>query len=385
LIDRAPRIDVPRPDALEIASGMMLGREPGVRDLPRAPRGGTRPALEHAVARALARPPCVVSFSGGRDSSAVLALATAVARREGYDLPIPATHLYPDDPGTDESEWQRLVIDHLGLDEWIRISVGEELDLVGPVALEVLDRHGVLFPANAFAHVPLLRLARGGSLLCGVGGDEVFDSPAVPLLRMLRGYERPTRRGLRSTWRKTGYRSSEHLGNDAAAPLSWLVPSAQVEVAARAGPAIRAVETRWDIALRRWVADRYFLAILGTLVLLGRDEGVEVIVPFLDASVMPSLAADAGWAGFRSRTDALTRFVGDLLPPPVLQRTSKAVFTRAFRHGPTTRLLDEWDGSGVDPALVDADQLRSIWLGDSPDARTAMLLQQVAFAGCRSI
>ena len=39
--------------------------------------------MERALLAPLRRGPCLVSFSGGRDSSAVLAVATAVARREG--------------------------------------------------------------------------------------------------------------------------------------------------------------------------------------------------------------------------------------------------------------------------------------------------------------
>ena len=66
---------------IEIASGLVLGNsqrlEPAVEaPIPAPPWNG------HCSAP-LQRGPCLVSFSGGRDSSAVLAVATAVARREG--------------------------------------------------------------------------------------------------------------------------------------------------------------------------------------------------------------------------------------------------------------------------------------------------------------
>ena len=48
-------------------------------------------ALEEAILPALRRPPCLVSFSGGRDSSCVLAAATRAARREGLQPPVPVT------------------------------------------------------------------------------------------------------------------------------------------------------------------------------------------------------------------------------------------------------------------------------------------------------
>jgi asparagine synthase (glutamine-hydrolysing) len=115
-----------------------------------------------------------VSFSGGRDSSAVLAVATAVARREGLPAPVPVTHRFPAAAETHESEWQEQVVAHLRLDDWVRIEAGGDLDCVGPVATESLRRHGLLWPCNAYFHVPILATATGGSLLTGVGGDEAF-------------------------------------------------------------------------------------------------------------------------------------------------------------------------------------------------------------------
>jgi hypothetical protein len=373
-----------RPGPLEIASGTMLGREVGVAPLPKVAPAGTRRALERAVARALARPPCVVSFSGGRDSSAILALATAVARRHGFADPIPATLVCPNDPATDETDWQNQVVDHLGLGDWERVTIDDELDIVGPVALDVLGRHGLLFPANAFVHVPLLHLAAGGSLLSGAGGDEVLDSPALPLLRALRGYERPSRAAILTSIRELGPGAARRVGALAVAGQPWLKPGASAEAARRAGEAINALGVRWDTALRRWTADRYYLAIAASLACIGRDDDVEVISPFLDPDVMAALASDGGWAGFVDRADALARFVGDLLPRAILERTSKALFTRALRSEATTMLVGEWNGEGVDSSLVDVEQLRTVWQSEAPDARASLLLQQVALARTRT-
>ena len=133
-------------------------------------------ALERAILPALQRPPCMVDFSGGRDSSAVLAVATRVARREGLPLPIPATNLFPTLPDSQESEWQELVIRHLGLEDWQRRTFDGEFDLLGPLAKSVMSRHGLLAPATSYNLMPALADAAGGTSLTGVDGDGLFDT-----------------------------------------------------------------------------------------------------------------------------------------------------------------------------------------------------------------
>ena len=72
---------------IELATGVVFGVNPL-----RLPAATTTPpqALEAAVRPALQRGRCFVSFSGGRDSSPVLAAAAAVARREGLAAPVPS-------------------------------------------------------------------------------------------------------------------------------------------------------------------------------------------------------------------------------------------------------------------------------------------------------
>ena len=100
--------------------------------------------------------------------------ATALARREGLPVPIPATNVFSSEQDADESSWQELLVRHLGLTEWIRLEYTDELDLIGPYAQRVLKAHGLLWPANVHFHLPLLEAARGGAMLTGIGGDELF-------------------------------------------------------------------------------------------------------------------------------------------------------------------------------------------------------------------
>src|SRR5690625_1146418 len=96
--------------------------------------GSTRAALDRVATESVTGGPCYVLFSGGRDSSLVLALATRAARDNGVPDPIPVTAVYPGDEDADEREWQRLVLDHLEITEQVVISVTDERSTLGELA-----------------------------------------------------------------------------------------------------------------------------------------------------------------------------------------------------------------------------------------------------------
>ena len=150
---------------------------PARRAPPSHVRPGTTPrtAFEAAVRPLLDRSPCLVSFSGGRDSSAVLAIATAIARREGLPAAGPGHASLPSAALTQETEWQEQVIGHLGLSDWVRIDAAGRPRLRRPGGDRVLRRHGLLWPCNAYFHAPIFEAAAGGAVLTGVGGDEAFS------------------------------------------------------------------------------------------------------------------------------------------------------------------------------------------------------------------
>ena len=54
--------------------------------------------------------------------------------------------LRPEASGPSEARWQEAVVGFLGLDDWVRLDVEEEIDFVGPVARRLLLRHGVRHP-----------------------------------------------------------------------------------------------------------------------------------------------------------------------------------------------------------------------------------------------
>ena len=88
--------DSSRPRPMEIACGLVIDVEPEAPRLARSACRHPREAINRVILGALRRPPCVVSFSGGRDSAAMLAVATALARAGGACV---AGSCHPSIPG----------------------------------------------------------------------------------------------------------------------------------------------------------------------------------------------------------------------------------------------------------------------------------------------
>jgi asparagine synthase (glutamine-hydrolysing) len=76
--------------------------------------------------------------------------------------------------------------------------------------------------------------------------------------------------------------------------------------------------------------------------------------------------------------------VGDLLPPALLGRSTKARFDEVFWREPSRALVAAWDGEGVDEDIVDVDRLRAEWTSPAPAPHTFTLLQSVWLARAAS-
>jgi asparagine synthase (glutamine-hydrolysing) len=368
-------------EPLEIASGLVVGSEPTAPLS--APGVEPRRALELALRRALEDAPCLVTFSGGRDSSALLALAAAVAREEGLPLPVPFTRRFAGAPHAEESTWQELVIEHLGLPDWqvIEIPAGGS-DWVGPAGTRALRRHGLLYPPNAFGHVPAFEAASDGSVVTGVGGDDVFATWRWQLVGDLLGRRRgPEPRDALRLLNAAAPGPVRALAMRSRAPeLEWLRLPAR-RAAARRWLKYQAAEpARWD-ARMHWMARSRHLALMSSsLAALAHAAGATVRIPLLDHAFLAALARAGGARGLGDRTALMRHLFGDLLPEAVLSRRSKAVFHEVYWAEPSRRLAADWDGQGVDSDLVDVDALRSEWAKPHPHALTAILLQSVWLA-----
>jgi asparagine synthase (glutamine-hydrolysing) len=71
----------------------------------------------------------------------------------------------------------------------------------------------------------------------------------------------------------------------------------------------------------------------------------------------------------------MTALFGHLLPATLLERHTKAAFNDAFFNAHSREFAATWDGTGLDPDLVDAEHLRETWLAESVDARSLSVLQ----------
>jgi asparagine synthase (glutamine-hydrolysing) len=330
---------------LDVASGLVFGFGPPERVPNSDDLEGGRPlaAIEHAILPALLRPPCVLCFTGGRGSSLVLAVAVQLARREGLELPVPATIRMRGSANADESASQERLVIRLGLTEWVRLQIEEECDLVGPAATAVLRRHGFLWPSDAHLWTPLLDWAFGGSLLTGVGYSRAGGEAPAFVFRDLR-------------------------------PLSWLRPSAKREVRTLwMADSVRRRRAQRDLAW--WLRLRQVRIRIGLLQRMGAARRVELCHPLLDPGVVAALAAQP------KRSEIEPVLLEGLRSPP-----STPTAWAAALWGPASReLAADWRGEDVDQDLVDIDALAREWSLPQPDPRTYLLMQSIALARERRV
>ncbi len=371
-------------DPLEIAGGWINGYE--LDPLPPGRQASPRQVLDAILLRHLTRSPCLVAFSGGRDSSALLAAAVSTARREGLPLPVPITLSYPHAPDADESDWQRQVLDHLRITERIVLVVHDEHDPIGPIARPLLLRHGLVWPPNFAPTWRMMDCAHGGVLLTGEGGDEVFGIKRItPLTKALKARGRVDRRvypyvirGLApaSLRRRAALRHRYRR--------QWLREPAEALLARRDADdavayALHAGRHAWQLASRRCARRAY-----DTVRTFGSEIDVEYVQTFGEPDFVAAVAAAAGFWGWTGRTATMRHLFDDLLPRAVLERSTKAIFTDAVFTEHTREFARQWNGDGVDTALVDPEALRENWLSAAPHAPSMSLLQQAWLAARRA-
>jgi len=379
--------------ALEVASGIPLGAvSKHAVDDPRPISPDVRAALEATMMPALRRPPCFVAFSGGRDSSAMLAVADRLAVREGLPRPVALSAGFPVAAATDESAWQERVIAALGIDAWERLSLrADDVEGIAPAVQDALRRHGVLYPPNVGLFLALLDRAGGGSIITGLGGDELLGAwrhrQPADLLAGRRPLRATSVRALvrplvpRPVLRQRAMRAPSRHG---VVPASWLAPAA-ARAHARSFAAELTEEPHGWSARVQWKARRRRLALTReSFALIGADTATLIVHPLLDPGTVGSLARSGGRRGFGARAATMQALFGDLLPREVLTRTTKAHFDDVY-WGPATRAFARRllaDGELAVPALLDRGGLAAAWSSPRPPAVSLLLLQASWLARC---
>lgn len=375
---------VPPLTPLEIATGLPLeitrpAYRPATQTLRRA-RLSSRIVLEGMVLEHLRRGPLSVSFSGGRDSSLVLAVATHVARREGHPDPLPITMRH-DSPSSREDEHQEAVVRHLGLHHWLKVDIGESLRIFGEVATDFYLKEGIRVPANAYFHLAMTAVAPKGTLLTGGGGDEMFGTQGWRLAQVLAGRRRV---GLRDV-ALVGLASAPTplrrrlMARKHALQLPWLRPAAMARVRRLVAGADIWSRVRWDVEAMYYARSRATTMLNETLDRVGSTHGMRIASPFTDERFVAAFAAEAGRAGPPSREAAMRMLGQDVLPEVTLGRRDKADFNGMVWGGDFRRFVDGWRPETLTPGvaeLVDPGALRHAWREPFPHYQTMLLAQQ---------
>jgi asparagine synthase (glutamine-hydrolysing) len=224
--------------------------------------------------------------------------------------------------------------------------------------------------------------ARGGVLLTGEGGDEVFGRKRItPLTKVLKSRGRAplgVYADLARAFAPRALRRRAALRDRYRRP--WLRPAADELLARRdaedaAAFALHAGRNTWQFATRRAARIGY-----ETMRVLGSEMDVEYVQAFAEPAVVTAVAAAGGLWGWTGRTASMRGLFGDLLPREVLERRTKALFANAVFTGYTREFARTWTGEGVDTDLVDPGALRETWLSEVPHAASMALLQQAWLA-----
>ena len=369
---------------LEVASGWVLGAADTSAQLTASPADALA-AFRSAIRPALERPPCVVAFSGGRDSSAVLAVAVEVARREGLPLPIPVTRRFPDHPAAEEASHQEEVVRHLGLTDWEIVEISEgDLDVIGPVARRFHDRYGLGWSPAAHTRRPMFERASSGALLTGYDGDAVLGGWRWQRLWHVLREPGCCARPRDLAWLglaalpRWALEVEHRLRTEDPAP--WLTDDGREELVRARATDIASEPKTWPARLEWLVSRRYHHRYLEGHLTVAADHEVLIAHPFMDAGFLAALKQEGGRTGPGTRTQAMRRLFGDLLPDAIVERRTKARFDTAYVTGTARAAMASWDAEGIDNPYVDHDALRRHWRSDSPHPRSAWLLKEAWFS-----
>jgi hypothetical protein len=291
----------------------------------------------------------------------VLAAAARAARVHGVDAPVPVTLRFPGDPLSLEDDYQRLVLDELALSDWIVLEPGSELDILGALSTELARRHGSLFPFNAHFAGYMLRHCGTGTLLTGLGGDEVMTPHPLLEVGRMAAAKRPPSLALARTYAATRYprRAGRYLN---AFRRPWLTPQAIEAHTARLVAEVEAWRVHAGNHLREVASQSRWLALaVDAMHRIAGGFGMTIEHPLLDHGVVEALARQRGFTGGTSRSEITRLAFAELLPPALIERTTKASFSEVFWTDLARTTWRDLPLDRIDQNLVDVDRLAEEW------------------------
>jgi Asparagine synthase len=366
---------------VELALGAPLGVVAESLVLP-ASDSSPREELERIIdAEFASGRPVFVCFSGGRDSSAVLALAVHIARRRGAPMPVPVTLRFSGHPESDEARWQDLVVTHLGLTEWIVID-RPDADLLDPAITDLLTTRGLFYPSQIGSYIPIVAAATGGVVLTGEGGDESFGGWQFrAAMHPLAWGPVTAAKAVAAAVLTHGPAAAKRWYRQRSQSQTWLTDAGRAAADVALNDAAEAEPIGWRNYLAWAFARRAWGQAQGTLDLIAGASQCRVVHPLAERALLGSLATAWPRRGAPDRTDVMRSVVGDLLPRQVVERDDKAVLASVFIGERSRAFIEQWDGSGVDTEWVDTQALREVWSRRYPYAGSFNLLHQAWLAG----
>ena len=386
----AAPLELHRPDptrggfsAVELAIGIPMGVDDEIaarlHDAQRrAVRRDPLELLDESIARAMSDH-TIVQFSGGVDSSLVLAAATRAARARDLPLPIPFTLRYGREE-SEESAFQEELVETLGLTDWIILDVDGEDDLLSPASRAHLLEHGMSTSARVASrdwYLSELPVRDGSVLMSGEGGDEVLGPAPFATLHGLRwavAHRRQRRTALGALRRRTTARVRRFRSVPDSFYAPWLTETGRT-LANRLMLDDRSHPVTMKQWMRRYRSKRNLVGGIDSVARQAGRFGFDYSAPLLDLEFMAGLTASIPEHDFVNRMLVIRKYFPGLLPASIANRTSKASFNASIFGPDTQQFARSWDGQGGVPLeLVDPEILRSTWL-DASDSRGGLMLQ----------
>jgi hypothetical protein len=279
--------------------------------------------------------------------------------------PIPVTAVHVGAADADETTWQTMVWEHLGIRDRIVLRFAGDQTLLSRVARSALARHGLVWPEAVQLHGAIYERLERGCVVSGEGGDQVIASRRITPVQMLFS-QRPTKRATLGALRALAAALNggrERLVMSTLFP--WLTPLAHAELEAAIMRTSHS-PLRWDRATMRSISVKANAVFTANFEAAIREYHHRPVNPFLSPRFVAALAAEGRFFGLGDRTAMMRYLFGDLLPDAVLSRTTKASFNQTRWGNFEREYARNWSGEGIDPNLIDVARLRAAWLSEDP-------------------